>query len=167
LSLGGFNFFLKNTHPKKNLQKRLEFKEKLYELAQKRGYSVEKTTKLFIFVNELMKLTPELEYHYNHYVRTQEIKEKEMRVLSQSTLNLINDLARDAYGKSVEEYAKESEMYAKESEMYAKESEMQHAIIIRSIINLKDSMNLTAEQIASILELELAYVQNILAKVEE
>jgi hypothetical protein len=146
------NLYVAKTH--NNLRKRLTFKEKLYELAFLRGYSVEKITKLFIFVNELMLLSSELEKEYKTYIQIQQTikKEENMRVLSKSTMDIIDIFAQDAYGKTMEEIGAMVD---------------NQAIIIRSIFNLKDSMNLTAAQIASILGVEIGYVEGILEKKSE
>ncbi|MEY4902951.1 MAG: hypothetical protein RLZZ292_766, partial [Bacteroidota bacterium] len=71
--------------------------------------------------------------------------------------------------KSESEKAKsESEKAKSESEKAKSENEKAKSenlmIKIRSIINLKDKMNLTIEQIASILEYEVDFVTEVLSK---
>ncbi|MEY4903582.1 MAG: hypothetical protein RLZZ292_1397 [Bacteroidota bacterium] len=158
------NLYVAKTH--NNLRKRLTFKEKLYELAFSRGYSIEKITKLFIFVSELMLLSSELEKEYDAYVQTQQKikKEENMRVLRQSTLNIINNLTKNAYGQSVDEMVQANQTIVQANQSIIQDKD---AIIIRSIFNLKDSMNLTAAQIASILGVEIGYVEAILEKKSE
>ncbi len=141
------NLYLNQTH--KDLEKRLEFKESLYSLAESRGYSFEKTSELFIFVKELMRLTPALEQEYNNFIVNQQKNKEVMRVVHQDTKDLINALAKNVYGKTVDEVYQEKD-----------------AVIIRAIINLRDKMNLSAEQIASMLGIDTEIVINVLSKLE-
>jgi hypothetical protein len=142
--------------------KRLEFKKKLFEIANFRNYDLEKTTELFIFVKELMQLSSKLEKEFDNFVVEQLKKEEEnMRVISPSMHNFLNRASIEFFGKSFDEAMSESEKAKSESEKAKSENLM---IKIRSIINLKDKMNLTIEQIASILEYEVDFVTEVLSK---
>lgn len=136
-----------------NLYKRLTFKESLHEIAKNRGYSLEKTTELFIFVKELMRLPVELEEEFNNYVINQQIKENKMRIVSQGSKNYVSNIVKDLFGKSVYELTQENEV--------------QNAALIRAIINFKDKMNLNAEQIATMLDIDIIFVENVLTHVED
>ncbi|MEY4902659.1 MAG: hypothetical protein RLZZ292_474 [Bacteroidota bacterium] len=156
------NLYVNKT--KRNFKKRLKFKENLYELAQKRGYSFEKTAQLFIFVKELMRLTPDLEEEYNDFIITQQKNKKEMIEVSQSTKDLINALTKNVYGKTVEEaYKENSEQYT----AVLKEKDNAERALIQAIINFKDKMNLNAEQIGNMLSLETAFVEKVLSNLEK
>ncbi len=159
------NLYVNKT--KKDLRKRLSFKEKLYEIAAQRGYSVGKTSQLFIFVKELMRLTPALEQEFQHYIISQQKIEKDMMPVSQGTKDFLNEFAKKVYGKTMEEVTKENE--DKEAVIQDKEAVIQdkNRIIIRSIVNLRDSMNLSALQIASVLDIEVSYVEQILTNLED
>ncbi len=166
------NLYVNKT--KKDLRKRLSFKEKLYEIAAQRGYSVGKTSQLFIFVKELMRLTPALEQEFQHYIISQQKIEKDMMPVSQGTKDFLNEFAKKVYGKTMEEVTKENEdkeavIQDKEAVIQDKEAVIQdkNRIIIRSIVNLRDSMNLSALQIASVLDIEVSYVEQVLTNLED
>jgi hypothetical protein len=165
-----------------DLEQRLSFKENLYNIAQSRQYSIEKTTELFIFVKELMQLSPELEVEYNFFITKQKNVE-EMRVASQSMLDLVNLLSAEFYGQTIEDkeaQLQESKIELQESKVELQESKVElqeskvelqdkkealknkELIIARSILNLRDKMNLNAAQIADLLDLEIAFVESVL-----
>jgi hypothetical protein len=159
-----------------NEEKRLDFKKKVFEVANSRHYNVEKTTELFIFVKELMQLSSEFETEFDNFVVEQLKKEEEnMRVLSPSMHNFLNLASNEFYGKSFDEAMSETQKAMSEREKAMSEtqkamSEREKAMNetemtkIRSILNLKDKMNLTAEQIASILEYDVKFVAEVLVK---
>ncbi|MEY4903492.1 MAG: hypothetical protein RLZZ292_1307, partial [Bacteroidota bacterium] len=135
--------------------KRLEFKKKLFEIANSRDYDLEKTTELFIFVKELMQLSSKLENEFDNFVVEQLKKEEEnMRVVSPSMHNFINRASIELFGKSFDEAMSETQKAMSETQ----------TIKIRSIVNLKDKMNLTIAQIASILEYDVDFVAEVLSK---
>jgi hypothetical protein len=148
-----------------DLEQRLSFKENLYNIAQSRQYSIEKTTELFIFVKELMQLSPELEVEYNFFITKQKNVE-EMRVASQSMLDLVNLLSAEFYGQTIED--KEAQLQESKVELQESKVELQDKklIIARSIINLRDKMNLNAAQIADLLGLEITFVESVLNHVK-
>lgn len=89
-----------------------------------------------------------------------------MRIASQSMLELVNLLSVEYYGQTIEDkelQLQESKTELQESNAKIKDKEL---IIIRSILNLKEKMNLDAMQIASILDVDLEFVTNILTNVE-
>ncbi|MEY4905728.1 MAG: hypothetical protein RLZZ292_3543 [Bacteroidota bacterium] len=163
------NLYVNKT--KKDLKKRLSFKEKLYEIAFKRGYSIEKTSKLFIFLKELMRLTPALEEEFKNYILSQKkVEEKNMMPVSQDTRDFLHEFYRRVYGKTIEEVTKEKDaaLQSKDAALQSKDAALQSkdAIIIRSIVQFRDTMNLSAPQIASILGIELDYVEQVLSNLE-
>lgn len=139
-----------------NLEKRLSFKESLYQIAQSRQYPIEKTTELFIFVKELMLLNPELEMEYNFFITKQKNVE-EMRVASQSMLDLVNLLSTEYYGQTIQD---------KDVQLQDKDVQLQEtqALLRHSILSLKAKMNLDATQIAKMLDLKIELVNSILVK---
>ncbi len=167
-------YVLKTT---KNLKKRLSFKENLYQLAQSRQYSIEKTTELFIFVKELMQLSPELEVAYNLFITKQKNTE-EMRVASQSMLDLVNLLSAEYYGQTIEDkeiqlqeskakiQEKDVKIQENDAKIQEKDAKIQEkdAKIKHSILSLNEKMNLDAAQIAVVMDLEIDFVEKILAE---
>ncbi len=140
--------------------KRLEFKKKLFEIANSRNYNIEKTTELFIFVKELMQLNSDLENQFDNFVVEQLKNEEEsMRVASPSMHNFINLASIEFFGKSYDEAISESQKAISEKQEAQK-------VIIRSIINFHDKMSLNAEQIAKMLDLDTNFVIEVLEKYE-
>ncbi len=146
-----------------NLEKRLSFKESLYQIAQSRQYPIEKTTELFIFVKELMLLNPELEMEYNFFITKQKNVE-EMRVASQSMLDLVNLLSTEYYGQTIQD--KDVQLQDKDVQLQDKDVQLQEtqALLRHSILSLKAKMNLDATQIAKMLDLKIELVNSILVK---
>lgn len=150
----------------KDLEKRLTFKEKVYEIAQSRNYSIEKTTELFIFVKDLMQLGAELEAEYDNFIIKHK-KEEEMRVASKGMQDFMNRASIELYGRSIDDTNAELQK-SKEALKFNQEALKDKEIIItRSIINLKDKMNLTASQIASILDIDVEFVNDVLSKLDK
>jgi hypothetical protein len=94
-----------------------------------------------------MQLSSELENEFDNFVVEQLKEEEKMRVASPSMHNFINHASTELFGKSFDEAMNET-----------------LTIKIRSIVNLKDKMNLTIEQIASILEYDVDFVTDVLSK---
>ncbi len=154
----------------KDLEKRLLFKEKVYEIAQSRQYSSDKTTELFIFVKELMLLNPILENEYNNFIVKRKNVE-EMRVLGPNMREFMHTASLELFGESMLETrdqlqaalkVKDDALKSKDDALKSKDDALK--IITRSILNLKDKMNLNAEQIASILDVDVDFVNDILSK---
>jgi hypothetical protein len=114
-----------------------------------------------------MRLTPDLEEEYNDFIITQQKNKKEMIEVSQSTKDLINALAKNVYGKTVEAYKENSEQSSAVLNTALKEKDNAERALIQAIINFKDKMNLNAEQIGNMLSLETAFVEKVLSNLEK
>jgi uncharacterized protein (DUF3084 family) len=115
-----------------------------------------------------------------------------MMPVSQDTRDFLHEFYRRVYGETIEEalqskdaalqskdaalqskdaalQSKDAALQSKDAALQSKDAALQSkdAIIIRSIINLRDSMNLSATQTASILGIEVEYVEKILAEFKD
>ena len=132
-----------------SLEKRLTFKEKLYELAGERNYSAEKTNKLLFFIMELMKLSKELEKEFDNYI-SKPVNSENMSYITNVTRNHVNAVVKHTYGLSA-------------VEMNAKIKEMD-AVLVKTIVSLYKDLHLSFEIIASSMDLETDFVIEILQK---
>lgn len=154
------NLYVNNT--KRDFKKRLVFKEYLYQIAKNRGYSFEKTSNLYTFVLQVVKLPLELEIEYINYVKSQDNPAKDMRLIEQVTIDFANEIIKDVIGKSaidlqIEILERDSELRERDAEL-----ELQSQKMKQSILNLRASMNLTDAQIVSITGMDIVYVQQVL-----
>jgi hypothetical protein len=94
---------------KNEYEKRFQFKRNLYELLKSRGYNTRMFGRLLTFMRDLMILPQNLEVEFKQYLKTTSTSKKTpmRRPPSQGTLELIDFLYEDAYGKSIEEEKKE------------------------------------------------------------
>jgi hypothetical protein len=149
------NYYVLKT--KDDQERRYEFKQKLYELAQNRNYNLEELSKLLIFVGELMKLTPLLEKKFEKEVIQTKIKnDLDMIQVSQSTKNLVNAYNKEVYGETMEEARAKSKQLAKQ---LAKQLDEQLA---RSIILLYTRLEMSISEISEQLKLESEVIEQIL-----
>jgi hypothetical protein len=145
------NYYVLKT--KDNQERRYEFKQKLYELAQNRNYNLEELSKLLIFVGELMKLPPQLEKKFEKEVIQTKIKNNsDMIQVSQSTKNLVNAYEREVYGETMEEARAKTEQLAKQLDEQ----------VTTSIILLYTRVDMSINDIAEQLKLESEIVEQIL-----
>ncbi len=145
------NYYVLKT--KDDQQRRYEFKQKLYELAENRSYNLEELSKLLIFVGELMKLPPLLEKKFEKEVIQTKIKNNSYMIqVSQSTKNLVNAYEREVYGETMEEAR------AKAKELTKQLDEQ----LTKSIILLYTRLDMSINEIAEQLDLESLIVEQIL-----
>ncbi len=156
-----------------DLSKRLSFKEKVYEIAQSRQYSIDKTTELFIFVKDLMQLSPDLEAEYNNFIIKQQ-KSEDMRTISQGMKDFMHQASIEFFGQSIvdtsaklQEALKDKQDALKDKQDALKDKQDALKMLVHSILNLKEKMNLNTEQIASILEIDEEFVGNVLSKSQD
>ena len=111
-----------------------------------------------------------------------------MRVASKGMQDFMNRASIELYGRSIDDTnaelqkSKEALKFNQEALKYKDEAlkdkdealkdkdealKDKEIIITRSIINLKDKMNLTAVQIASILDIDLEFVNDVLLKLDK
>lgn len=143
-----------------NFEKRLSFKEQLYYLAEKRGYSEEKTSSLFIFVKELMKLPAELESIFQKTINTHPVNSPSMFPISRQTKAFINSLVKDNFGEDLKEMKKR---ITKESKKQGK-AEGKAEAFEQVVLALYSQHKWSIEQISSTLNFDVAAVEQILKK---
>jgi NCAIR mutase (PurE)-related protein len=115
------NLYVNQT--RSEMEKRAEYKKKLFELAKLKGYDREKSKRLLTFVLHLMQLPKEMEVDMKSFFK----KNKKSSVMAATTQSkprrrkltedeqFIEDLSYEfAYGKSYEELIEELKITAKE-----------------------------------------------------
>ena len=132
-----------------SLEKRLTFKEKLYELAGERNYSAEKTNKLLFFIMELMKLSKELEKEFDNYI-SKPVNSENMSYITNVTRNHVNAVVKHTYGLSA-------------VEMNAKIKETD-ATLVTAVANLYSKAKMPIEDIAEMFKMDVQAIYNILQK---
>ncbi len=124
-----------------------------------------------------MLLSPILENEYNNFIIKQK-KVEEMRVLSPNMREFMHTASLELFGESMLETrdqlqaalkVKDDALKVKDDALKREDDALKREddalkIITRSILNLKDKMNLNAEQIASILDVDVDFVNDILSK---
>ncbi len=176
------------------LEKRAEYKKKLFELAQLKGYSVEKTESLLTFVLYLMQLPEDLEAEMKSFYRKNKkssnnmaaIKIKPSPRLSKERLaddaQFIRDLSYEfAYGKSYEEiydivYNEAKEKMASEqakaleqakADVALEQTKLEQAKLEQSIATMFKKTGWDAEKIADISGFSLDLVHEVINKLKD
>jgi hypothetical protein len=134
------NLYVANTY--EDYAERLRLKEEIYVLARQRKYPYEKTNRLILFLTELMKLPPQLETQFNEYISKPQ-KSTDMIYTTQTSRNMVDALAKQAYGKTFTEV---------------------DAALARTIVFLFSDMKVSIEQIAEKVEIEVQFVIDVLKK---
>ena len=128
-------------------RRRFKFKQKVFELARKKQFSVEKMEKLLSFVLDYMLLSEDME---NEFIAQSPIFSSlntDTMEITRGQRALAEMASRAIYGKPFDEFIAE-----KEAE---KEAERRHAI--HSLLKI----NFSAEKIADILGFDLDYVLKV------
>ena len=123
-------------------QKRLTLKEQIYKLAKERNYSNDKIESLILFLSELIKLPFDLEKEFTEHI-SKSSKSTDMPYITQTSRNLIDALAKQAYGRTYAEM---------------------DSTIINTIVQLYTTIQMTIEQIAAVTKLDVQFVQDTLKK---
>jgi hypothetical protein len=137
---------------KDDSEKRYEFKEKLYELAANRQYSLEFTNKLLTFVLELMKLPPKLEDRFHDEITSQNNSKSKDMTLSKSTIKFANTVTKNFYGETVEDVRSKLKEELKE-----KDSKLSKSIILlytrveMSIDEISEHLGIDSQEVRKIL----------------
>jgi hypothetical protein len=137
---------------KDDSEKRYEFKEKLYELAAKRQYSLEFTNKLLTFVLELMKLPPKLEDKFHDEITSQNNTKSKDMTLSKSTVKFADAVTKNFYGETVEDVRSKFKEELKE-----KDSKLSKSIILlytrvdMSIDEISEHLGIDSQEVRKIL----------------
>jgi hypothetical protein len=175
------------------LEKRAEYKKKVFELARFKGYSVEKTERLLTFVFYLMQLPKDLEAEMKSFYKnkkssnmaaTTQIKPKSKKEKLSEDARFIRDLSYEfAYGKSYEEiydilhekaqkdvaveFAAEQAKLAVVEQAKLAAVEQAAEQIEQSITTMFKKTGWTSEKIADISGFSIELVQKIVDKLKE
>ena len=143
---------------------RLSFKEKVYELARNRNYSLEKILKLLIFVEELVKLPDAFEDKFQETIY-KPVKDNDMYVTDASR-RLANTLTKGAFGESYSEVKAQimTERAKADAERAKADAERAKADAERAkaIVKLYTIAKLSVQMIANTLELDIKFVRKVL-----
>jgi Putative transposase, YhgA-like len=134
------NLYVANTY--EDYEERLRLKEEIYVLARQRKYPDEKTDRLILFLTELMKLPSQLETQFNEYISKPQ-KSTDMIYTTQTSRNMIDALAKEAYGKTF--------------------TEMDTAIV-STIKHLYAKAKMSENEIANVTQLEVEFITSVLKK---
>jgi hypothetical protein len=124
---------------------RLSFKEKLYELAHKRGYSETHIAHLLLFINDLMRLTPSFDFVFKHNI-SQPFNPVSNMFYNQSTIDVVDIETRNVYGVSIPEARAEARAEA-EAEVQLVQTKLQ-----KSVALLYTKLQMSVESIAAELD---------------
>jgi hypothetical protein len=134
------NLYVANTY--EDYAERLRLKEEIYVLARQRKYPDEKTNRLILFLTELMKLPPQLETQFNEYISKPQ-KSTDMIYTTQTSRNMVDALAKEAYGKTFAEY---------------------DATVTKTILFLFSEVKISIEDISEKIGIEIKTVYDVLKK---
>ena len=156
--------------------RRFAFKRKIYELAQLRDVPLDRLSRFLTFVGEYMGLKPNLE---NEFQATtpyfQQFKSEEKMYTTWRTRNMAESLYKHATGKTFKEELAEKDAILAEKDAILTEKDAiltekdailteKDAVLAEAILAMHREAKFSAEKIANILELELAYVNGIIQK---
>jgi Putative transposase, YhgA-like len=177
------NLYVNQT--RSEMEKRAEYKKKLFELAKIKGYDIDKTKRLFTFVFYLMQLPREVEVEMKSYFfKTKKIptmgtttRAKERKIQLADDERFINFMSYHAvYGKSYEEIfdsisqevtKKMSTMAAEQAKvMAAEQAKFMAAEQAKVITNMFQKTGWTAYKIADISGFSIDLVQQIIDKLK-
>ncbi len=97
-----------------------------------------------------------------------------MRTISQGMKDFMHQASIEFFGQSIvdtsaklQEALKDKQEALKDKHDALKDKHDALKMLVHSILNLKEKMNLNAEQIASILEIDEEFVSNVLSKSQD
>ena len=140
-----------------DLRKRFVFKQKLFELAQKKQFSLDKINELLSFVFDYMLLPDKMEQEFISITPFLQSKnDNTMEVVMTRGKRLLMDMNSMAlFGKPLNNYIEDTVADAVADAVAAKKAERQH--VIRSLKNAHYS----SEQIAQLLGFDLEEVRKV------
>ncbi|MDZ7879724.1 MAG: hypothetical protein U5L45_18745 [Saprospiraceae bacterium] len=158
------NIYANNT--RKNLRKRLAYKEQMMELAIEHGISHEKMHRFFLFIEGIMKIPLDLQEEFRNHIRTTYKIEKDMSsVLNQSAKPWADIFTEIIYGDTTENMLKkEREVAQKEREVAQKEREVAQKEREKVVVKMYTEVEWSATKIADILDMPIKDVKKIIAK---
>ena len=156
---------------KKAYKQRLMFKLKLIRLLLERGYSHLDIRKLFIFIQNILKLPPNLESQFKNEVKQITMVEDSRTYITEENRDLAKELYLHVHGDKAStvveaiENLKAAAAKSKEEAVKAEKAEDKlNQQLEKSIILLFEDLGLKPEQISEKLEIELFKVNDILKK---
>lgn len=88
----------------------MSLKEQIFEVANRRNYSHEKTVKLLFFINDLMRLNLKFTQTFKEYIQiTYPNPSPAMFKYSQDTYDLVDIQTQALYGKTIPQLITEAE----------------------------------------------------------
>jgi hypothetical protein len=174
------NKFTNETRDKDKYPKRLELKEKLFELALEKQIDFEKIWRLLIFVHQIMQLPDSLKPRFNEF-----LKSKVDKIMVQTSHFSLNQAYEDfaliftevlhgenyqvqmkkqrlQYEAELKKAHQETELIRQEAEKTRQEAEMRSKQRISTILKLYYLKSWTVEQIAEMMELDIEFVKNLI-----
>ena len=160
------NYYVNKTRG--NLQKRLEFKEKMIELAEERKISSDKLTRFFLFVDNVMLPPLNLQEEFNNYLFSKyKIQSKMASVLDQRLeywKEIFASSRYDEYRAWFEE--RERQDARKEGRQEARQEALEELREYnkKTVLKLHNELQWTAAKIAAILELPIIDIEKYIAE---
>ena len=171
-------------HTKAEQTERLSFKEKLFELAQQRGYSHQKTSNLLLFIYDLMTLSDSLKKLFNNYLLQTKLQSGmfEKHKFSQDTIDFVNWQTQVIFGTTIEAETQKAKKEAAEAkaakaaaeakaakaEAEAKTAKAEAEAKVEqecfTIINLYQKIRLSIEDIAAVQNITPEKVRQVLVE---
>jgi hypothetical protein len=141
-------------------QRRLKFKQKIFELAEKKQFPLDKLEELLSFVLDYMLLSDEMENEFklNNASPIFSPQNPDSMVITRGTRTLAEIYSTRLYGKSTEALLAEKDAENKAEKEAAQEAERQNTI--QALL----SINFSPEKIADLLGYNLKYVQKTAKK---
>lgn len=132
-----------------NQATRLSLKEKIFEVANQRNYSHEKTVKLLFFINDLMRLNLKFTQAFKEYIQiTYPNPSPAMFKYSQDTYDLVDIQTQALYGKTMPQLIAEAEKTKAEAEKTKAEAEKISSKLKTLIISLYTNSQMSVGEIA-------------------
>ncbi len=174
------NKFTNETRDKNKYPKRLELKEKLFELALEKQIDLEKVWRLLIFVHQIMQLPDYLQPRFDQFIQSkvnQVMAETSTFSLNKSYEYFALIFTKALYGENyqvqmekqrlqyevaLKQAHQEVEKTRQEAEKTRQEAEVRSKQRISTILKLYHLKSWTVEQIAEMMELEIEVVKSLI-----
>ena len=161
------NYYVNKT--RKDLRKRLEYKEKMMELAIERHIPAEKMRRFFLFIDVIMKIPLDLQQEFNTSM-VSILKIKDMpSALNQGAKTWSDIFTTVQYGDTHENLIKKEREIAqkereKEREIAQKEREIAQKEREKVVLKMYVEMKWSAIKIADVLDMPIKDVKKIIAE---
>jgi DNA-directed RNA polymerase specialized sigma subunit len=153
------NYYVNIT--RKDLQKRLELKEKIMELGLERNISSDKIDRFFYFIDNIMKIPLNLQEEFNDFILSKNKIEPDMP----SVLFEKQEYWRGVFAAAVrEDLEKERQEREKERQEHEKERQEREKEREKLVLKLYVEIQWSADKIADVLEIPIEDVKRIIAE---